>query len=106
VLLLLLAGRADYLRGVGAYRRDRHRRRRDAGAAPSPIARQRTPAARVKTGVTARTAPASGSEGLEVGGTVDEALRGRLEEVRATLAEILERRQLVSGREEPAPSAE
>jgi hypothetical protein len=30
-------------------------------------------------------------EGLEVGDTVDEALRGRLEEVRATLEEILER---------------
>jgi hypothetical protein len=30
-------------------------------------------------------------EGLEVGETVDEALRGRLEEVRATLEEILER---------------
>jgi len=30
-------------------------------------------------------------EGLEVGETVDEALRGRLEEVRSTLEEILER---------------
>jgi exonuclease VII small subunit len=30
-------------------------------------------------------------EGLEVGDTVDEALRGRLEEVRSTLEEILER---------------
>jgi hypothetical protein len=30
-------------------------------------------------------------EGLEVGDTVDEALRGRLEEVRATLEEVLER---------------
>ena len=30
-------------------------------------------------------------EGLEVGDTVDEALRGRLEEVRTTLEEILER---------------
>ncbi len=30
-------------------------------------------------------------EGLEVGDTVDEVLRGRLEEVRATLEEILER---------------
>jgi hypothetical protein len=30
-------------------------------------------------------------EGLEVGDTVDEALRGRLEEVRSTLEEVLER---------------
>ena len=30
-------------------------------------------------------------EGLEVGDTVDEALRGRLEEVRATLEDVLER---------------
>jgi hypothetical protein len=30
-------------------------------------------------------------EGLEVGDTVDEALRGRLEEVRAALEEVLER---------------
>jgi hypothetical protein len=29
-------------------------------------------------------------EGLEVGDTVDEALRGRLEEVRAALEEVLE----------------
>ncbi len=33
----------------------------------------------------------SALEGLEVGDTVDEALRGRLEEVRAALGEILER---------------
>ena len=30
-------------------------------------------------------------EGLEVGDTVDEVLRGRLEEVRAALEEVLER---------------
>jgi hypothetical protein len=34
-------------------------------------------------------------EGLEVGDTVDEALRGRLEEVRSTLEEILERSERV-----------
>jgi hypothetical protein len=44
-------------------------------------------------------------EGLEVGGTVDEALRGRLEEVRTTLEEILERRELLAGGEEPARPA-
>jgi hypothetical protein len=44
-------------------------------------------------------------EGLQVGGTVDEALRGRLEEVRTTLEEILERRELVSGAEEGARPA-
>jgi hypothetical protein len=44
-------------------------------------------------------------EGLQVGGTVDEALRGRLEEVRTTLEEILERRELVSGAEEAARPA-
>jgi hypothetical protein len=33
----------------------------------------------------------SALEGLEVGDTVDEALRGRLEEVRASLADVLER---------------
>jgi hypothetical protein len=33
----------------------------------------------------------SALEGLEVGDTVDEALRGRLQEVRATLEDILER---------------
>lgn len=32
-------------------------------------------------------------EGLEVGATVDEALRGRLEEVRAVLEEVLERQE-------------
>jgi exonuclease VII small subunit len=36
-------------------------------------------------------------EGLEVGETVDEALRGRLEEVRAALEEILERQQQGGG---------
>jgi hypothetical protein len=36
-------------------------------------------------------------EGLEVGETVDEELRGRLEEVRATLEEILERQQQGGG---------
>ena len=38
-------------------------------------------------------------EGLEVGDTVDEVLRGRLEEVRSTLEEILERRQGGAGGE-------
>ncbi len=36
-------------------------------------------------------------EGLEVGDTVDEVLRGRLEEVRSTLEEILERQQQGGG---------
>jgi hypothetical protein len=36
-------------------------------------------------------------EGLEVGDTVDEALRGRLEEVRATLEDILERQEEEGG---------
>jgi len=44
-------------------------------------------------------------EGLEVGGTVDEALRGRLEEIRATLDDILQRREEVTGGEEAAPRA-
>ncbi len=39
-------------------------------------------------------------EGLEVGDTVDEALRGRLEEVRAALEEVLERSE--RGAEEAA----
>jgi hypothetical protein len=44
-------------------------------------------------------------DGLQVGGTVDEALRGRLEAVRATLDEILQPREVVSGGEEAAPRA-
>jgi chromosome segregation ATPase len=39
-------------------------------------------------------------EGLEVGETVDEQLRGRLEEIRASLEEILERQEVESGDEE------
>jgi hypothetical protein len=39
---------------------------------------------------------------LEVGDTVDEALRGRLEEVRSALDEILERQALGAGGESPA----
>ena len=45
----------------------------------------------------------SGVEGLEVDGTVDEVLTGSLGEIRATLDEILERREVVSGGEEAAP---
>jgi hypothetical protein len=41
-------------------------------------------------------------EGLEVGETVDEVLRGRLEEVRATLEEILDRQQQGGGRSSEA----
>jgi hypothetical protein len=44
-------------------------------------------------------------DGLQVGGTVDEALRGRLEAVRATLDEILQPPEVVSGQEEAAPRA-
>ena len=44
-------------------------------------------------------------DGLPVGGTVDEALRGRLEAVRATVDEILQPREVVSGDEEAAPRA-
>jgi hypothetical protein len=44
-------------------------------------------------------------EGLEVGDTVDEALRGRLEEVRGTLGEILDRTALGDGGEAPAERA-
>jgi hypothetical protein len=40
---------------------------------------------------TARATLEETLEGLEVGDTVDEALRGRLEEVRAALADVLER---------------
>jgi hypothetical protein len=40
-------------------------------------------------------------EEVAVGDTVDEALRGRLEEVRLTLDEILERQALEAGREGP-----
>jgi hypothetical protein len=39
-------------------------------------------------------------EGLEVGDTVDEMLRGRLEEVRAILEEVLEEQEAGGGREE------
>jgi hypothetical protein len=44
-------------------------------------------------------------DGLQVGGTVDEVLRGRLEAVRASLDEILARREVVSGGEGVAPRA-
>jgi hypothetical protein len=44
-------------------------------------------------------------EGLEVGDTVDEQLRGRLEEVRASLEEILDRQGLESGDEGTGPRA-
>ena len=40
-------------------------------------------------------------DGLQVGGTVDEAQRGRLEAVRATLDRILQPRGVVSGGEAP-----
>jgi hypothetical protein len=55
----------------------------------------------------AQTTLAQVLEGLEVGDTVDEALRGRLEEVRSTLDEILERQALGAGGEsEATPSSE
>jgi hypothetical protein len=44
-------------------------------------------------------------EEVAVGDTVDEALRGRLEEVRLTLDEILERQVLEAGSEGPAERA-
>jgi len=53
----------------------------------------------------AQTTPADILEGLEVGDTVDEALRGRLEEVRGTLEEILDRPGLGDGSEAPAEQA-
>jgi hypothetical protein len=40
-------------------------------------------------------------DGLQVGGTVDEAQRQRLEAVRATLGQILQPRGVVSGGEAP-----
>ncbi|MFL5837132.1 MAG: hypothetical protein ACJ76K_11175, partial [Solirubrobacteraceae bacterium] len=40
-------------------------------------------------------------DGLQVGGTVDEVLRGRLEAVRGTLDEILQPGGVVSGGEAP-----
>jgi hypothetical protein len=42
---------------------------------------------------------------VDVGDTVDEALRGRLEEVRGTLEEILDRQALGAGDEGPAEQA-
>jgi hypothetical protein len=53
----------------------------------------------------AQTTLADILEGLEVGDTVDEALRGRLEEVRGTLEEILDRPALGDGSEAPAEQA-
>jgi hypothetical protein len=53
----------------------------------------------------AQTTLADVLEGLEVGDTVDEALRGRLEEVRGTLEEILDRPVLGAGGEAPAEQA-
>jgi hypothetical protein len=53
----------------------------------------------------AQTTLAETLEGLEVGDTVDEALRGRLEEVRGTLEEILDRPALGAGGEAPAEQA-
>src|ERR671912_879565 len=53
----------------------------------------------------AQTTLADILEGLEVGDTVDEALRGRLEEVRGTLEEILDRPVLGNGGEAPAEQA-
>jgi hypothetical protein len=44
-------------------------------------------------------------EGLEVGNTVDEALRGRLEEVRGRLEEILDRTALGDGSDAPSVQA-
>ena len=53
----------------------------------------------------AQTTLADILEGLEVGDTVDEALRGRLEEVRGTLEEILDRPALGDGSEAPGQQA-
>jgi hypothetical protein len=53
----------------------------------------------------AQTTLAEVLHGLQVGGTVDEALRGRLEQVRATLDDILARREVVSSGEQAAPLA-
>jgi hypothetical protein len=53
----------------------------------------------------AQTTLADILEELEVGDTVDEALRGGLEEIRATLDEILERQALEAGSEGPAEQA-
>ena len=53
----------------------------------------------------AQTTLADILEGLEVGDTVDEALRGRLEQVRGTLEEILDRQALGAGDEPPAEQA-
>jgi hypothetical protein len=53
----------------------------------------------------AQTTLADILEGLEVGDTVDEALRGRLEAVRGTLEEILDRPVLGDGGEAPAEQA-
>src|ERR671932_2659168 len=53
----------------------------------------------------AQTTLAEVLDGLQVGGTVDEALRGRLEQVRATLDEILAPREVVSSGEQAAPRA-
>jgi hypothetical protein len=44
-------------------------------------------------------------EGLRVGDTVDDVLRGRLEEVRTTLDDILARQEVGRGGEEAAPRA-
>jgi hypothetical protein len=44
-------------------------------------------------------------EGLQVGDTVDDVLRGRLEEVRTTLDNILARQEVGRGGEEAAPRA-
>ncbi len=44
-------------------------------------------------------------DGLEVGGTVDEALRGRLQQIRATLEDVLQSRDVVSAGEEAGPQA-
>jgi hypothetical protein len=53
----------------------------------------------------AQTTLADILEELEVGDTVDEALRGRLEEVRGALDEILERQALGAGDDAPAEQA-
>ena len=53
----------------------------------------------------AQTTLADILEGLEVGDTVDEALRGRIEEVRGTLEEILDRPALGEGSEAPSLGA-
>ena len=53
----------------------------------------------------AQTTLAEVLEGLEVGGTVDETLRGRLEQVHASLEDVLQSRDVVNAGEDAGPPA-